>query len=78
MWIVLIILFLALDLLFESAVYPWQIFIYETYNPGAVVRIWCGIDNSKWKLLWESPPKIVPPNSRSFCPVINTINHPTK
>lgn len=27
------------DLLFDKAVYPWSIAIYETYNPGAVVRI---------------------------------------
>lgn len=28
-----------IDLIFEQAVYPWSIAIYETFNPGAVVRI---------------------------------------
>ena len=28
-----------IDILFEQPVYPWSIAIYETYNPGALVRI---------------------------------------
>lgn len=32
-------IFLLLDIGFADPVYPTQIEIYETYNPGAVVRI---------------------------------------
>nr|XP_039251668.1 F-box/LRR-repeat protein 4-like [Styela clava] len=28
-----------IDLVFDQSVYPWSIAIFETYNPGAVVRI---------------------------------------
>ena len=28
-----------IDVLFEQPVFPWAIAIYETYNPGALVRI---------------------------------------
>nr|CAB3245152.1 F-box/LRR-repeat protein 4 [Phallusia mammillata] len=28
-----------IDVVFDKAVYPWSIAIYETYNPGALVRI---------------------------------------
>ncbi|XP_044728652.1 F-box/LRR-repeat protein 4 [Chrysoperla carnea] len=66
-----------IDLLFECAVYPWQIYIFETYNPGAVVRIWCNVRNKSWILLWESSPTHVPQVSRSFCPAIKTINYQT-
>lgn len=57
------------DLLFEEAVYPWSIGIYETYNPGAVVRILALAENPcekglpiplplkndclNWDILWE-------------------------
>lgn len=57
------------DLLFEEAVYPCAIAIYETYNPGAVVRILALTENPgekgrpiplplksdccSWEVLWE-------------------------
>ncbi|CAK8678714.1 unnamed protein product [Clavelina lepadiformis] len=28
-----------IDVIFDKAVFPWSIAIYETYNPGAIVRI---------------------------------------
>ena len=35
----MVLAFFILDLCFSTAVYPERIDIYETYNPGAVVRI---------------------------------------
>ena len=32
---------IAKELAFEEKVFVEQVDIYETYNPGAVVRIWC-------------------------------------
>lgn len=31
----------AIELAFETKVFVERVEIYETYNPGAVVRIWC-------------------------------------
>ncbi|RZC40330.1 F-box/LRR-repeat protein 4, partial [Asbolus verrucosus] len=59
---------------FESAVVPRDICIYETYNPGAVVRIWGRYSDLNWKLLWEGPPQICPEESRKFHPTIRKLN----
>ncbi|CAG5008911.1 unnamed protein product [Parnassius apollo] len=37
---------------FERAVYPLEVAIFETYNPGALVRIWA-LGSAAWILLWE-------------------------
>ncbi|CAF3427916.1 unnamed protein product [Rotaria sp. Silwood1] len=41
---------------FERAVYPEQIDIYETFHPGAVVKVLArnGKDNSEWETVWET------------------------
>ena len=36
-----IFVFIAKELAFDEKVFVEQVDIYETYNPGAVVRIWC-------------------------------------
>nr|XP_023026003.1 F-box/LRR-repeat protein 4-like [Leptinotarsa decemlineata] len=62
---------------FEGPAIPRQIFIYEVYNPGAVVRIWGKIVykiDLPWKLLWEGPPQTHSHNSRLFQPQITPIN----
>lgn len=64
---------------FESFVLPKEIKIYETYNPGSVVRIlaYCsGV--KKWEILWESQPSWVEKKSREFSPKIKRIENPTR
>ncbi|XP_022916344.1 F-box/LRR-repeat protein 4 [Onthophagus taurus] len=55
-----------ISLRFDEAVVPRTIIIYETYNPGAVVRIWGRIHGDKWHVLWEETPTIHPQTSRKF------------
>lgn len=64
---------------YESYVIPKAIKIYETYNPGTVIRIlaFCCTVN-KWKILYESVPAPVEKKSRQFCPPIKKINLPTR
>ncbi|XP_018329735.1 F-box/LRR-repeat protein 4 isoform X2 [Agrilus planipennis] len=63
---------------FEYPVFPDLIIIYETYNPGAVVRLWGRMTGNSWKLLWEGPPQLCTQTSRKFTVKIkkipNTIN----
>lgn len=39
---------------FEDFVFPSEVSIYETYNPGAVVKLWAFTIDEKWICLWES------------------------
>lgn len=69
------------DISFEESVYPFRISVYETYNPGAVVRIWAKNDlgcKKKWELLWEGEPTKVEHIPRIFSPVIRIINFKTR
>lgn len=62
---------------FEHLVLPREITIFETYNPGAVVRIFaygCG----KWEVLWQAHPAIVEKKAREFKPALKKINLPTR
>ncbi|CAH1967495.1 unnamed protein product [Acanthoscelides obtectus] len=60
---------------FESAVVPRDICIYETYNPGAVVRIWGKLaSDTHWVLLWRGHPQQYPSKSRKFHPKIRPVN----
>ncbi|KAL0268823.1 UNVERIFIED_CONTAM: hypothetical protein PYX00_010636 [Menopon gallinae] len=68
------------DVAFEQKVYPFTVSIYETYNPGSVVRIWAKNDASvkkKWTLLWEGEPVNVGHVPRMFSPPIKIINFKT-
>lgn len=67
---------------FENCVYPQALNIYETYNPGAVIRIWSYTIIDKWFLLWEAGPdwhseKCIP-RSKIFSPNINKRSLPTR
>lgn len=74
-------LFFPADLKFEQAVYPYGVSIYETYNPGSVVRIWARIEvgpqDYRWELLWEGESQVVGHTPRIFSPQIRTINERT-
>uniref|UniRef100_T1ITN6 F-box domain-containing protein n=1 Tax=Strigamia maritima TaxID=126957 RepID=T1ITN6_STRMM len=63
-----------IDLKFEQLVYPIRIDIYETYNPGSVVRILAfNAHNCEWHLLWQgSPSSNHIFESRIFSPFIKT------
>lgn len=64
---------------FDAAVIPKNVIIYETFNPGAIVRIWARMTGCTWKILYEAPPENVNQNSvRKFMPPINKINETIK
>lgn len=64
---------------YEHYVFPKSIRIYETYNPGSVVRILAYCDIKKvWKILFEAEPEVVEKKSREFCPPIKEIDVPTR
>lgn len=71
---------------FEEFVFPNEIAIYETYNPGAIVKLWAFTINEKWICLWESTTgennntsAEWPSNdSRIFAPPIKEIKMPTR
>ncbi|XP_050296044.1 F-box/LRR-repeat protein 4 isoform X1 [Anthonomus grandis grandis] len=60
---------------FGSVVIPREIFIYEVYNPGAIVRIWGRLKTTpNWVLLWEGFPQKCAPRSRKFSPPLRKLN----
>ncbi|XP_024873907.1 F-box/LRR-repeat protein 4-like [Temnothorax curvispinosus] len=63
---------------YHEAVYPIRVSIYETYNPGSVVRIWAQDPNNRWFLLWNGPPQIVPSTPRIFSPPLRSCDFKTK
>ena len=78
------------NLSFEVKVFPEQIDIFETYNPGTIVRILacdthpseieCGVTNNvKWFELWSGEPKggSLTHEARKFSPPIKTPLFPT-
>lgn len=66
------------DVTFEQKVYPTKVSIYETYNPGSVVRISAGDGHGMWKTLWEGKPQCVGPSPRIFSPEIASIDFMTR
>lgn len=58
-----------LDVGFAKAVIPTQINIYESYNPGSIVRIEVRDTSGSFHTIWEGTPSYV-----STCPRIFTIN----
>ncbi|XP_045536507.1 F-box/LRR-repeat protein 4 [Papilio machaon] len=62
---------------FERSVYPLEVAIFETYNPGALVRIWA-LGTGAWFLLWEGEPEYAGDKPRIFSPPIKQINFPTR
>lgn len=71
---------------FEEFVFPNEIAIYETYNPGAIVKLWAFTINEKWICLWESTNSdndstltdLASNDSRIFAPSIKEIKMPTR
>lgn len=70
---------------FEEFVFPSEISIYETYNPGAIVKLWAFTINEKWICLWESDGKHdnnlmhqFTNDSHIFSPTIKEIKIPTR
>lgn len=58
------------DIEYIDKVYPIRVSIYETYNPGSVIRIWAQDSHRQWFQLWSGPPQIVPRRSRIFSPLL--------
>lgn len=74
-------LIIFVDIQFERKLYVNKINIYETYNPGAVVRIWAlnvKDNGNKWALLWEGAPEKFIPRSRIFSPPLKYLNFATR
>ncbi|XP_053374436.1 F-box/LRR-repeat protein 4-like [Mercenaria mercenaria] len=77
-----------IELAFQKKVYPLKLEIYETYNPGCVVKILAcersedtdvdtGHSLTRWKTLWEGEPTLPGPTSRMFCPPLARCPFPT-
>ncbi|XP_073955874.1 F box and leucine-rich-repeat gene 4 isoform X2 [Choristoneura fumiferana] len=62
---------------FEKAVYPLEVSVFETYNPGALVRIWA-LGPTMWYLLWEGEPEYVGDRPRIFNPPIRQVDVVTR
>ena len=67
-----------MDVRFEHAVYAHAIYIFETFNPGAVHQIWGGNCRGRWALLYSgaTPPSPVGHQPRAFSPPISTPDFP--
>lgn len=65
---------------FEDFVYPSQIYIFETYNPGAIVKLWAFTIAEKWMCLWENDclDAEIASDSRVFAPPLKDIKTPTR
>lgn len=69
---------------FEDFVFPNEILIYETYNPGAIIKLWAFTINERWVCLWEddasndSSTRIFSNDSHIFSPTIKEIKIPTR
>lgn len=67
---------------FEEAVYPESIKVFETYNPGGIVRIWAYTE--EWICLWdiseadESCTLIDRNKARVFAPRLRHCSEPTR
>ncbi|XP_033231673.1 F-box/LRR-repeat protein 4 isoform X2 [Belonocnema kinseyi] len=67
-----------IDVEYYQEVYPIRVSVYETYNPGSVVRIWARDGSGQWFQLWKGPPQVVPPKPRIFSPPLQLCNFKTK
>uniref|UniRef100_A0A336LTK7 CSON000981 protein n=1 Tax=Culicoides sonorensis TaxID=179676 RepID=A0A336LTK7_CULSO len=67
---------------FEECIFPKEIRIYETYNPGAVIRIWCYSIIGTWCLLYEAQSDWLTekkvPCANVCCVSINDVKLPTR
>ncbi|XP_055526114.1 F-box/LRR-repeat protein 4 [Wyeomyia smithii] len=70
---------------FEEPVYPDSITVFETYNPGGIVRIWAYTQADQWVCLWDlaeasddSVTPIARNRARQFCPRLKACPNPTR
>lgn len=67
---------------FEEFVVPTEVAIFETFNPGAVVRIWAYGLTKNWTCLWEATESDLsrspPLDSRRFAPSLKKTTMLTK
>lgn len=60
---------------FECPVIPIKIKVYETFNPGAIVRIWGRGRENIWSLLYHGQPSInVKHEAQVFCPKMRIVS----
>ncbi|OWF39443.1 F-box/LRR-repeat protein 4-like [Mizuhopecten yessoensis] len=76
-----------IEVSFDIEVYPCKLEIWETYNPGAVVKIVAcdsssgsDVDSGKarWQTIWKGEPEECPPKSRIFSPPLTNPFFKTK
>lgn len=60
-------------------VYPIEVNIFETYNPGAIYSLWAFTIFNKWICLWRNGNELDKRNDpRAFTPTIKKIKVPTR
>lgn len=62
---------------FQEFVLPTSLTVFETYNPGALVRIYA-YSNHNWIQLWQQTPAPVEKKSREYILNFKNISVPTK
>ncbi|KAK3589577.1 hypothetical protein CHS0354_043031 [Potamilus streckersoni] len=78
-----------IEITFATKVYPIKLDIYETYNPGAIVRILAcdmnvgtdvdtGLSVCQWVTLWQGRPEESTRQSRIFSPPLKQCPFPTE
>ena len=55
-------------------VYLYTVYIYETFNPGAIVAIFSGDCKGRWTQLWSGPTQKVGHKPRAFQPPIDSLD----
>ncbi|XP_074113577.1 F box and leucine-rich-repeat gene 4 [Cotesia typhae] len=67
-----------IDIEYHKEVYPIRVSIYETYNPGSVIKICARDPYGQWLLLWSGLPQKVSPKPRIFSPPLKLCSFKTK
>jgi len=63
-----------IDLKFEHSVFLYTVYVYETFNPGAIVAIYSGDCKGKWTKLWDGATQKVGHKPRVFQPPMDNLN----
>jgi hypothetical protein len=67
-----------LELLYEFPVIPFEINIYENYNPGAIVAVEVfDLENEEWVVVWEGEAGPADEESRVFSPELEPVDFAT-
>eukprot|EP01080_Neovahlkampfia_damariscottae_P000158 gene158-4404_t len=67
-----------LEIEYSKSVYPIKMEIYETFNPGSLVKIKAKNPKGKWTILWESKPdRCLKEESRIFSPKLKKVDFKT-